>query len=266
MDGSQLELLIKRLAIWVFVCVGMIVFDSLGWFGPVRKGFELLVAPFERLSRNAIYISASPVRMLSYYRSGEARILDLQSRLAEKMVDQSKVDQLQLENEQLRQLLQAPIPKQWQLQPAVILGQTHGQLVIKAGKNVGVKTGMTVVAKEVYVGQIVQVSETTSLVLLTADSKSRVAAKISNKNLNGLVVNQNGKLILDQVLPGSSINPGEIVVTAGTDGVAPLLTIGRIDQVITQTTDVYKQVSIIPAVDVSQLQSVGVIIKEGGNN
>lgn len=259
MSEDRVGLQLKQLLIWVFVCVVIWLFDSIGWFGWLKTGIEKGLSPLEQLSYSWVRTLRSPIEMVRFYRSGTERIIDLEARLAEKLVMQAQVDELIRENQSLREQLDAPLPGEWQLVPATVLGYQQGSLIINAGSVEGIAEGMTVVYKEMYVGRVSHVSSATSEVVLLTHSDSKVAAKVTNRNLNGLIINDKGLIILDQILQGSEVQEGEVVVTSGTDGVTPLLTIGRITQVVSDQSDIFKQVLITPAVTPEQLSTVFII-------
>ena len=91
------------------------------------------------------------------------------------------------------------------------------------------------------IGQIVEVSATTSTVQLITDEASGVSAMIQSTRAQGMLQGQpDGSLRLSYVSTDSDVKVGDIVITSGIGGVYPKgLPLGTVSSVEKSDNDVY---------------------------
>src|SRR3989344_3212619 len=76
----------------------------------LRRSVESILVPVERAVFDASPAVRSPVDALRSWRSGTARIADLEGQVTQLTVDSAKLSSLEDENEAMRRLLGAPLP------------------------------------------------------------------------------------------------------------------------------------------------------------
>lgn len=147
--------------------------------------------------------------------------------------------------------------------------QYEEEIVISAGSNDGVKVDDPVVTADGLVGRVAAVSGRTARVTLLTDRSSAVSAVDLETGAEGLL--KQGRagtdvLMLDFVDKRFRVREGDSVVTAGTTrGELPSLyprgiPIGRVTQVGSADTEVFKQIQVEPFVDFDSLHSVVVLV------
>lgn len=136
-------------------------------------------------------------------------------------------------------------------------------LIIDRGSSSGLKTGQPVVYKDDFLGQIIEVSPNTSRVMLSSDPDSKIAAFASSTNgkAKGILLGQFGSdMLMDEILHDETIDPGDLVYSEGTEDKFPRgLILGQVDEVMNRPNQLFKQATVKPMFDVTNLDIVFVI-------
>lgn len=177
-----------------------------------------------------------------------------------------------IENASLRQELSATKslvtqqaiinPTTYTLLPANILGVSRF-LTIDKGAADGLKVGMPVVFHDSLVGQLKEVTETRSTIILTSDPDSKISSTIitPQAKTKGILIGQFGQgLLLDKILHQEPISVGDLVYTEGIETILPKgLVLGTVSEVFSRDNEVFKQARVRPIFDATNLDIVFVI-------
>jgi rod shape-determining protein MreC len=122
---------------------------------------------------------------------------------------------------------------------------------------------MPVITADGVVGKVLQVFKRTSLVLLLNDQTSGVGAILEKSRIQGVAKGTaTGEVFLDRVMSDQQVEPGEKLLTAGGDRVFPKgLPLGTVTKV-SPGQEVFLNVRVKPAVNLSRLEEVLVIVKK----
>jgi rod shape-determining protein MreC len=167
--------------------------------------------------------------------------------------------ELEAENRSLRALVNAVPDVQGHHIVAHVIADPGGSfvhsLLLNAGRRNGIKPGLAVVNAEGLVGRITEVGERSSRVLLVTDLNSRIPVRLAQTRDRAILAGDNSDEPRIIYLPaGTSVAPGERVVTSGNDGVLPAgLAIGIVSSVGQEG------IRIRPLVNWSRLDQVRVI-------
>jgi rod shape-determining protein MreC len=142
------------------------------------------------------------------------------------------------------------------------------RVVIAAGRDEGIGQETPVVTSDGLVGSVTQVTGGAALVTLLTDESSAVQARDQDTGAFGLVRHGQGEgsLVVDRVTKDKRVNPGDVIVTAGTRSnqypslFPPNIPIGWVTSVGQSDTANYKQIQIQPFVDFSSLDAVTALI------
>lgn len=238
--------------------------DNFGWLKGVRG---VIQKPFLVLERPIYLINQSISNSVKSITSGanSQQIIELQTQLRQLAIDQNQLATCLEENEHLKKLLGAPLSSKWKFKMARVVGVTE-KMRIDLGRKDGVESGMTVVAENIYVGQVISVGEKDSQVQLPNDPNSKIPVVIKQPgspgaHARGLLVGQfGGKLLLDRVLQAEDIRQGDLVVTSGEEGYLADLVIGQIKEVLPGTAEIYQQAIVTSLIDYSSLRFVFLVI------
>ncbi|WP_373048264.1 rod shape-determining protein MreC [Vulgatibacter sp.] len=175
----------------------------------------------------------------------------------------------ELENQRLHDLLGFARGDTGRLLAAPVIGvsPTHRRTItISKGAFAGIAEGMAVVTSEGVVGKVVATYGDTAEVQLLVDAASAVAARVQRSRAR-VTVRGNGSegaLQLANALRTDDIEEGDLLVTSGTDRVFPKgLIVGRIGRIDRKPYGMYQEGEVLPAVDVSGLEEVLVVVEAG---
>lgn len=153
-------------------------------------------------------------------------------------------------------------PTNYHLIPARTLGLTR-YLLIDRGSDDGIKVDQPVIYKDAYIGQIREVSQKKSTVILLSDPDSKIASFVSSQDgkAKGLLIGQYGsEILLDKVLHSEPMAVNDLIYSDGTEGILPRgLVLGQVQEIIQKDNDVFKQAKVKSIFNVADLDVVFVI-------
>lgn len=177
--------------------------------------------------------------------------------------------ELELENLRLQGLLGYVRSSPGRLVAAPVIGvsPTHRRAItIATAEGAGIAEGMAVVTAEGVVGKVVATYGNTAEVQLLVDGSSAVAARVQRSRARVTVRGSGSEreLRLANALRTDDIEEGDLLVTSGTDRVFPRgLVVGRIGRIDRKPYGMYLEGVVHPAVDVSGLEEVLVVVDPG---
>lgn len=194
---------------------------------------------------------------------------ELRESLAEARALLSARREMELENERLHELLAFTQGSRRRFVAAPVIGvsPTHRRVVtIAVDPDAGIATGLAVTTADGVVGKVVATYGRHADVQLLIDGSSAVAARVQRSRARVTVrgSGQERALQLANALRTDDIQAGDLLVTSGTDRVFPKgLVIGRIGRVKREEFGMYLEGEVLPAVDVSGLEEVLVLVEPG---
>jgi len=201
----------------------------------------------------------------------------LKSRLEEFAVLQGEVNDLKIENDKLRAIIdkKEDLKKFNPIQATVIArnpDQWEEKLILDQGTMDGIKVNMAVRTSEGLIGKIVQTTPYTSEVeLLTTNNPNyRVSAVVANKKqVFGLIEGfdeKRNELILKRIDSSLKVKKGDKVMTSGLGGIFPKgILIGEVTKVTTDDYGLTKLAYVKPAANFSMLDHVIIAKRESIN-
>lgn len=199
----------------------------------------------------------------------EAANADLRADLVTTDLDRNRLGELEGLTRTADDLATALVPAR-----VVALGarQSFSRTVtIDAGTRAGVRADMTVVNADGLVGRVLRATSSTATVLLAADSESVVGGRLGSSLEMGFLRGR-GDLgdddLLDLELVDGSVVPArdDVVVTWGSRGGAPYIAgvpVGRVVDVYRNPRTTSQRAVVVPFVDFSALDLVGVVVPSG---
>ena len=215
------------------------------------------------------------------------RPVDFATALAELEALQTRVDQLERENEELRSLegeyqrllalfeVTSTRPNQ---EPVIasVIGQGTNPLFrdifIDKGSDDGVRVGMPVESARGLVGQIFATTPNAAQVVLITDASSNIPVRLSQSRSVGILTGGGigGLMQLQWLDLEAQLFPNEVVLTAGLQGQSPEEAIanrfppdvvaGRVIDVVRSDAELYQEALVQAAVDFDSLETVFVIV------
>ena len=175
---------------------------------------------------------------------------------------------LRAENDRLRKLLRSQGKLSYEVLIAELVGVVPNpntfQVIIDKGADAGIVAGQAVLDAQGLFGQVVEVGEFTSRVLLISDADHAVPVQV-NRNGVRSIAGGTGKLDqleLENVPVSADIIEGDLIETSGLGGRFPAgYPVGLVQSVVVEPTSTYAQVSVQPTALLDRSRHVLVIFK-----
>lgn len=272
----MLELLKKRRAL---SCAGAAIIAALLVYSFNLKGrehtnlFEKTVLTFTAplmgtlsdLDRNFLSLWDDYVSIVSAKRENVAlreSIRHLNSRLA------ANQDAF-LENERLKKLLALRNSVRIPSVAASVIGEEsapwYRSIIVDRGSVDGLAEGMPVVATSGVVGRVIKVAPSSARVLLLTDHASSIAAIVQRSRARGVLKGKGGNSCsLEFAVREDDVKVGDLVTSSGIGGIFQKGTIlGEVTMVKKGEFGMFQTIDVKPAVNVSHLEEVLVLLKAG---
>jgi rod shape-determining protein MreC len=231
-------------------------------FGPVESGLDDATRPIEAV--------ADQVTTVDGLRDDNARLRAENDRLRAELetagIDRARIDAL-------AEMTRFGDQHGVDLVTAQVIAMGSAQsfsraVTIDAGTADGVESDMTVLNDQGLVGRVLRADLHTATVLLIVDASSVVGGRLGTDLELGMLrgdgeLSDVGRLTLTTMDPTVEPATGDIVVTWGSRGGAPYVAgvpIGRIESVESSPRDQSSSARVVPYVDFSALDLVGVVV------
>lgn len=171
------------------------------------------------------------------------------------------------ENKRLKNLLSLKQKSPYKVIGARVIARTpdnwSSAMIIDKGLHHGIKRGFIVVNYRGLVGRVAEATDFTSKVMLANDSAFGVSAVDQRSRQEGLVSGSLGSYLLMRYLPkDADVQVSDAVVTSGLTALYPKgLLIGTIVEVRNELSGLSRYCLIKPAVNLSSLEEVLVIVR-----
>lgn len=198
--------------------------------------------------------------------------LQEENRLLREIIAELRKERVQLReaaiaNLRLRELLAFKESSADPLLPAKVIGQDMSgwfqSLLIDAGEKDGVREAMVVVSPAGVIGQIIETSGHYSRVLLLTDHSSEIAGLTQRTRARGIVEGIGDRFCRFKYLHRSEdVRDGDLVLSSGMDKIFPTgVLIGTITRVRRETSGLFQEAELQPAVDFYTLEEVLIILR-----
>lgn len=209
----------------ILVAGGLLIFIALGLSQPVdsflRQNLSRLTANFARTN--------------------------LSHEEARELVRDAQINNLQAENDTLRDAAELATSSSYQLVTSRVIARSNSsfisQVVIDVGEADSISQGNVVLADGIVIGTVSNVSRQESTVTLIDDQQFRLQVEFAGHK--GVVKGSINGAIIDRVLPEAEVLPGALVVTLPqAENIPGGLPIGRVVGKLTQSDDIFQRVQI----------------------
>jgi rod shape-determining protein MreC len=193
----------------------------------------------------------------------------LKKKLNHLEIENSKYQELLLANQRLQKLLNFQESTDEPLLPARVIGWDSSGLfksiIIDKGEDDGLTINMPAVSSEGVVGRVVSVSAHYAQVLLITDQNSAVDGLLQRSRGRGTLKGRgSGQCYFDYVIKTRDVKVGDVIVTSGMGGMFPKgLLLGTVSEIEESPHEFFKQVQVAPAVDLSKVEEVLVVLRSG---
>lgn len=256
----------KRLWLLIFLPIIFVAAHSLGALAPLTRAASKLLLPTQGVFFRIGLKIRGALSGLGGARSGDSETQKKEiARLTKELAD---LYEMQTEVRELRGLLNFKKRMEVKTVVGTVIGErsvsSARTLLIDKGTNDGIAKDYPVVNQDgILVGKVFETKESSALVLMLLDRRSRVAATIQNKDGTiGVVEGGYGLSSSMKFIPQSeNLAVGDIVTTSGLEETVPRgLLIGTVESVIKEVREPFQEATIKPMIDFEKLITVAVIL------
>lgn len=190
----------------------------------------------------------------------------LRGQLGEAHAEVNALREAQAENARLRAMLGYVEQSVDQEIVARVIGinpsAQYLSLRIDRGEEDGVRVGMPVVTPDGVVGQVVRAVGSSADVMLLTDPASRIGGVVQRTRVRATVTGTGDghRLSLDYVRREDDLRDGDVLVTAGSDGIFPRgLRVGTVSAVSRPPVGMFLRATLEPSVELARVEEVLVV-------
>jgi rod shape-determining protein MreC len=225
-----------------------------------------IIAPFQNTVTHSIRFVKNVWSQYFFLISVAKENENLKKALSYAIGENEKRNEIELTNYRLRKLLNFKKTIDHQVLPAEIVGKDpspwYQAILIDKGKSDGVEKGQPVVIPEGIAGQVTEVLNNYSKVLLIIDQNSAVDALVQRTRARGVIKGDStDRYLFKYVLRKHDVRVGDTIVSSGLDGVFPKgLRIGYVSEVVKPSSGIFQDVTVAPFIDFEKLEEVLVLL------
>ncbi|WOT04786.1 rod shape-determining protein MreC [Shewanella youngdeokensis] len=188
---------------------------------PVRNSLSSLLSPLQYIANipgEILDQSAESLATRNMLAKQNKELLRYQLLMSERL---QRFEHLRQENDRLRALLGSPVHMDAKKEVAEVMEVAsdpfHQYVVLNRGLQSGVYVGQPIVDAQGVVGQVVQVSELTSRVLLLSDTSHSIPVRITRNDVRMMATGTGSldELELRHVAKSTDVRPGDLLVSSG---------------------------------------------------
>lgn len=190
---------------------------------------------------------------------------ELQKKNAELILNLSRLKNYELENKNLRSLLDykdtASYPLLYADVISKLVNKIQGYFIINRGSSEGVKVGMPVLDDDGLIGVISEVSENYSVVKTLYNSNLNIAVTIQSINVDGVLSWNGSELIIKNIPSTYNVNVGDSVYTSDFSSIfPPEIPVGEVSKKETISLGLLHTLSIKPYTDIYSVNNLFVLM------
>jgi len=225
-----------------------------------------IIAPFQNAVTHSIRFARHTWSQYFYLVSAAKENKNIKKELRNAVEQNKKLNEIEFTNYRLRKLLNFKKSIDHQVLPAEVIGKDpshwYKTILIDRGKSDGVQKGQSVVVPDGIAGQVAEVLNNYSKVLLIIDQNSAVDAIVQRTRARGVIKGDStDRYIFKYVLRKHDVRVGDTIVSSGLDGVFPKgLSIGYVSEVVKPSSGIFQDVTVMPFVDFEKLEEVLVLV------
>lgn len=269
--------LLMRVVILAMLALCLMVLDSRLQMVPViRQSVAAVITPLERTAQKPVEWVKSAYTYFSGVEHARAEEDAMRVKMTQQALRAALVEDLMLENQRLRALLELRERRQLAGRAAQVLYEAPDpysqRLIVDRGAMHGIHKGSPVLDEYGVLGQVTQVFPFTSEVTLLTNQRFTVSVLNARTDIFGLLYGvpdrvtdkATGSLELRFMPMSADIREGDLLITTGIDGIYPSgLPVARVTQVIKNSASAFATVWCEPIAGVHNTRYVMLVEPAG---
>lgn len=258
----------RSFLIALLIIIGLIFLNFPNISQEVKNFFYSISNPVQKTFNKAIKQIKTSWEFINFLQEVSKKNVLLEEKIQELMAQNTKLKELEKENDFLRSYLNLPVVPTHLIDLANVIGRDFQGLekyiLIDKGRLAGIEKDMPVIAfGNILVGKVVEVFDNFSKVLLATSANSKIPALIQESRTEGLIEGkQENTLSLDLIPKDIKVEKDQTVITSGAGGIFPKgLLIGKISLVEFSEKEIFQKITVEPVIKIGELERVFVIKK-----
>lgn len=250
----------------LIVIVGILLILSLNFFQKEVKGFFYTVSsPVQKYFWGVGSGISDFFGGIANFKNIKLENEELKLTVQGLIAENAALEELKQENATLREALEVGLQKEFRLAFVEIVSKDAGQesVLINQGYEYGLSEGMPVVTEQnVLLGKITEVYNNFSRVTLISDKESSFDAKISDKDITGVIRGKGSSDVDFNLVPqDKEIEEGDLIVSSSMGGVYPRnLLVGSVERVAKSDVKPFYEIEVLPFFNIQELDKVFIIL------
>ncbi|AMO22941.1 rod shape-determining protein MreC [Ramlibacter solisilvae] len=222
---------------------------------PLRAGVATVLYPLQWLALRPVLAVRYGAEYFETLRSAQASEAQARQKLAQQSLRANQVDELALENERLRKLLQLRERTGTAAMAAEVLYEAADpytrKVIIDKGLAQGVQPGSPVIDESGVLGQVTRVHPLVSEVTLLTDRGHAIPVLNTRTGARSVAYGDpsahGGSLELRFMAGNADVQPGDLLTTSGVDGVYPPgLPVAKVQKVERRADSGFARIDCVP--------------------
>jgi rod shape-determining protein MreC len=234
---------------------------------PVRGPLSNLVVPLQMIAALPYLVTYEVGDVVATRDDLAGRNAELERQVLELSVISQQFQALRMENERLRALLgsRSRLPQEVLIAEiiGVIPSPTTHQVILDKGARSDVRLGDPVIDAHGLFGQVIEVNQFTSRIMLVTDTNHAVPVQVNRNGVRSIAggTGQFDALQLENVSVTADIQQGDRLETSGLDGrFPPGYPVGYVDRVTIEPTAAFANVAVRPLAQLDRSRHVLVVL------
>jgi len=234
--------------------------------GVRRFAIAFVISPFQSVVNDSVRSIKDFWRHYFFLVSAAKENDDLKKALSRAVETNNQCRETELSNARLRKFLNFQKTKAGRVLAAEVVGRDPSPwfkaIIVDKGKADGIERDFPVVVSDGIVGQVAEVADHYSKVMLIIDRNSSVDALVQRSRARGIVKGESaGQCAFEYVLSNDDIMTGDNVVSSGLDGVYPKgLRIGFVTGIVKNKSEIFQATDVMPYVNFEKLEEVLIVL------
>jgi rod shape-determining protein MreC len=246
-----------------FVGMAFFLFERAGSLNFAKDAAALVLTPIQYSLYRTYLGAANQLQAFAGIGGLRQKNVALEIERATLEAEVARIGALEEENQALREQLKTPLQAQKILTEASVIGLgtagVRGSLLLDKGSREGVRVGDFVVVKNIYLGQVAEVSPRTARISLITEPATKIPAVTSSGAL-GLLVGQYGtEAKLTNVIQDDRLVEGDLLLSSGEADFPKGLVLGRLASVNKVSRELFQEAKIEPLLDATFLRTVFIL-------
>lgn len=255
---SQKPLFIRMTIGFLVAALILMLLDSKNpeWFSPLRSLSHASMQPIYQVSVGPSYAMEYAQGSLHSKEALRRENIRLQTELLQARAKLQRQDYLLAQNARLNGILSTTLSNQHDLSLAQVIGTDSNPLkqvvILNKGSRNGIEIGQTVIDENGILGQIINVYDNTSRLLLITDEQQSVAVQVARTGQRAMVSGGGmpDSLNLDYIFKTADVKVGDELISSGLGGRIPAgYKVGTVSNIDTTRTDNFADIKVAPSAD-----------------